>query len=103
MDIEIRNDPGAQRYIATADGREAGFAAYLRARGRIAFMHTEVNDEFEGHGLGGKLASFALDEARAEGLEVLPFCPFIRGYIERHPEYAELVPADERARFDLVS
>ena len=102
VEISVRNDPGAQRYVATAGEREAGFAAYVRARDRIAFMHTEVADDFEGQGVGGQLARHALDEARAEGLEVLPFCPFIRGWIERHPDYVELVPGDERGRFGLV-
>jgi predicted GNAT family acetyltransferase len=102
VEPEIRNDATAQRYIASVDGSDAGFSAYLRARGRIAFMHTEVDDAFEGQGIGGKIASFALDEARAEGLEVLPICPFVRGYIERHPEYVDLVPEEERSRFGLV-
>jgi predicted GNAT family acetyltransferase len=101
MEPVIRDDLAAQRFRALVDESEAGFAAYLRARSRIAFMHTEVHDEFEGQGIAGKLAAYALGSARDEGLEVLPFCPFMLGYIEKHPEYVDLVPADERARFGL--
>ena len=54
-----------------------------------------------GEGLGGQLVRAALDSARAEGLSVLPFCPFVRGYIEGHPEYVDLVPADQRKEFGL--
>ncbi|HEX5689943.1 MAG TPA: GNAT family N-acetyltransferase [Roseiflexaceae bacterium] len=45
----------------------------------------------EGHGIASKMAKFALDEAQAEGLTIVPQCPFVRGYIERHPEYQSLV------------
>jgi predicted GNAT family acetyltransferase len=64
-------------------------------------VHTEIDPRFEGRGLGGKLVSAALDEARADGQIVLPFCPFVNGYIERHPQYADLVPAEYRERFGL--
>ncbi len=67
----------------------------------IAFNHTEVDDEFEGRGLGSQLAQAALDAARDEGLDVLPFCPFIKAWIGKHPEYLDLVPADQRERFGL--
>ena len=60
-----------------------------------------ARDRFEGRGLGGKLVSFALADARGRDLAVLPFCPFVKAYIQRHREYADLVPGDRRAEFDL--
>jgi predicted GNAT family acetyltransferase len=87
--------------VISVDGEPAGFAQY-RDRGElIAFVHTEIDDRFEGQGLGGRLISHALDDARARELAVLPFCPFVNAYIERHPEYVELVPADLRTQFGL--
>jgi len=68
----------------------------------IAFTHTEIDARFEGQGVGSGLVRAALSEARASGLAVHPFCPFVRGYIARHPEDVELVPADLRAHFDLA-
>ena len=63
-------------------------------------MHTEIDPAFEGKGLGSALAKGALDAERALGEPVVPLCPFIRAYIDRHPEYADLVDHDMLARID---
>ena len=92
MNVEVRNNPTQYRYELWADGELAGYTQYGLGRGRIAFVHTEVYDSYEGLGLGSQLARAALDDARARGLVVMPFCPFIAGYIERHlDEYRDLV------------
>lgn len=54
-------------------------------------MHTEVEPRYEGRGVGSALARTALDEARAAGLRVLATCPFFAGWIERHPDYQDLL------------
>jgi predicted GNAT family acetyltransferase len=100
-DVVVADNPEQQRYEVTADGALAGFAQYRARPGLIAFIHTEIDDAFEGRGLGGRLVSFALDDARRQGLEVLPFCPFVNAYIERHPEYVDLVPEAQRQKFGL--
>ena len=94
--------PEAGRFEALVDGKVAGFAEYRRRGPSVAFTHTVVEPEFEGRGVGSALARGALDAVRAEGASVLPFCPFIRSWIERHPDYAALVPADRRAQFGLA-
>ncbi len=99
--IVIADAPGRQRFEATIDGEVAGFLAYRSRQGLLALIHTEVAERFEGHGVGGRLARFALDQARAEGLAVLPFCPFVNDWLKRHREYVDLVPASYRASFDL--
>jgi predicted GNAT family acetyltransferase len=71
----------------------AGFSEYRDARGRRTFMHTEIDLAFEARGLGSKLAAAALDDVRAKGKQVVPICPFIKSFIDRHPEYADLIPA----------
>jgi predicted GNAT family acetyltransferase len=92
MNAEVRNNPTEYRYEVWADGELAGYAQYSLGRGRIAFVHTEVYESYEGLGLGSQLARAALDDARARGLVVELFCPFIAGYIERHlDEYRDLV------------
>jgi hypothetical protein len=101
MEVRVTDNPGEHRFEATVDGELAGFAIYHRSPGQIAFTHTEVDDAFEGHGVGSRLATVALDAARAEGLAVLPFCPFIRRYIAEHGDYLDLVPKSERERFAL--
>jgi uncharacterized protein len=99
--IDVADDPAHERYVITVDGAPAGFAAYKRRPALIAFTHTEIDPAHEGEGLGGRLVAFALDDARRAGLAVLPFCPFVRGYVARHPEYVDLVPPSQRAAFDL--
>ncbi|WP_406270338.1 N-acetyltransferase [Actinacidiphila glaucinigra] len=105
MALRVADNPGKSRFeifdAAEEDGAEevAGFAEYHLYRDQIAFIHTEVAPRFGGRGLGGALARAALDAARERGLAVLPFCPFIRGWIGKHPEYVDLVPEGERPRF----
>jgi predicted GNAT family acetyltransferase len=99
--IAIADAPGRQRFEATLDGELAGFLVYRSRKGLLALIHTEVEERFEGHRVGGKLARFALDRARADGLAVLPFCPFVNDWLKRHREYVDLVPAAYREQFDL--
>lgn len=101
MATEVRDNPEKERYDVHEDGMHAGFAQYRQRGGLIAFIHTEVDPEFEGKGLGTALIKGALDDARFHGVQVLPFCPFVRSYIEHHGEYLDLVPAGQRADFDL--
>ena len=91
--VDVQDAPDAHRFEARMDGRLAGFAAYRLQPGHITFTHTEVADDLAGHGVGGRSASVALDDARSRGLRVTPRCPFIAAYIKRHPAYADLVAA----------
>ncbi|UOE43756.1 GNAT family N-acetyltransferase [Agromyces larvae] len=86
----VRNDE-RHRYELRVDGDRAGFAVFREEPGRIVFTHTVVLPAYEGRGLGGRLAKFALDDAVARGLEIVPECPFIAAYLRRHPEYADSV------------
>jgi predicted GNAT family acetyltransferase len=80
------------RYEIVVDGQVVGFAEYQpRPGGVVVFTHTEIDESYEGRGLGGRLARAALDDVRAAGGSVVPQCPFIKGYIERHPEFQSLV------------
>ena len=100
-DAQVLDRPELSRFEVHVDGEIAGYAEYRCRPGLIAFTHTLIDPRFEGRGLGSQLASQALSRARRDGLAVLPFCPFIRGYIANHPEYLDLVPQDMRAKFDL--
>jgi predicted GNAT family acetyltransferase len=91
MSPEVHDDPTRSWYEARVDGRRAGIAAYQLQDGVVTFTHTVVEDAYEGQGIGGALARTALDDARRRGLAVVPRCPFIASWIERHPDYAALV------------
>jgi predicted GNAT family acetyltransferase len=95
MDIEQLPivDNRERRRFEVGAGDQAAFLRYTITGDRIDLIHTEVPEELEGHGLGGKLAAFGLNYAREHGLRVVPTCPFVAAYIERHPEYADLVVA----------
>lgn len=87
--------PERNRFELLLDETPVGFANYRLRPGRIVFTHTEVEPEFEGRGLGSRLAEAALDAARERGLAVVPDCPFIDDYIREHLEHADLVYRDQ--------
>ena len=93
MELTVTDVPEAGRYEARAADRVLGLAAYQRRGDRVVFTHTEVDPDAEGGGVGGTLVRGALDDVRAHGLRVVPRCPFVRAWIERHPDYADLVDA----------
>jgi uncharacterized protein len=95
-EAEIVDVPAKSRYELRLRGRLIGLLAYRRRDGRIAFTHTEVVPACEGRGFGSRLAEVALEDARRQSLDVVPLCPFIAHFIERHPEYEGLVPATQR-------
>ena len=86
-DLETVDNPDRRRWEVRAGGKVIAFAEYRIQPGRIVFTHTVVEPEQEGRGVGSRLARTVLDDAVARGLRISPRCPFIRAYIERHPEY----------------
>jgi predicted GNAT family acetyltransferase len=91
MAIDVADDTSQQRYAVTVDGAVAGFVTYRRHGDTVTLVHTEIDPAFEGKGVGSALARGALDDLRARHLLVRPQCPFIRSWIEHHPDYADLV------------
>ncbi|TKV28598.1 N-acetyltransferase [Arthrobacter sp. NamB2] len=89
--VEVSNNEVKSRYTASLEGEPVGIAAYERSDNTITFTHTVVDEEVEGQGIGSTLIRHALDEARAQGLTVVPQCVFVAAFIEDHPEYQDLV------------
>ena len=95
-EIVVTNNPEQNRYEAHLDGELAGFAAYQLTTGVITFTHTEVDPAFGGKGVGSALARGALDDVDANsGRQVRPLCPFIKGWIDKHPQYAALAVTEQ--------
>ena len=86
--------PDNSRYEIRAGDRMLGQAVYQRRGDQVVFTHTEVDSDEEHSGLGGTLVRAALDDVRSKGGTVVPMCSFVRGWIERHPEYRDLVAAE---------
>jgi predicted GNAT family acetyltransferase len=102
MDTTVRDDRGQHRFEVFADGELAGMASYDDRGGTLAFTHTKIDPRFEGRGLGSTLIRWALDDVRRRGLAAEPYCPFVKGFITRHPDYVDLVPAERWAQFGLT-
>ncbi len=94
----IADRPDASRYEAEIDGELAGFVEYRWMGDRRVLLHTEVLPAFEGRGIGSSLARHILDAAIASGGRVTVKCPFIRTFVERHPEYAAITAPSRLAR-----
>jgi len=93
----VTDNPAASRFELHVGGELAGFVVY-RIRGQaIDLVHTEVDPRFQGGGLASRLAKASLDDARARHLAVLATCPYIRSWIRKHPDYADLLPAGRDA------
>ncbi len=87
---QIINHRSEQEYVLEVDGERA-VAAYQQEGDTIVFTHTVVPPAIEGRGVGTRLVRGALDDARDQGLRVVAQCSFVRAYIERHPEYRDLL------------
>jgi predicted GNAT family acetyltransferase len=96
MEPTVRDAPEAQRYEIRDGERVLGLAAYERRGDTLVFTHTEVDPDAGQSGLGGTLVRAALDDVRSQGGSVVAQCSFVRGWIERHPEYQDLVADSER-------
>lgn len=91
-DAQVRDVPEENRFVAVVDGEEVGTAAYELGAGVITFTHTVVDDAVEGQGIGSALVRHALDAVgRAGQRRVDPQCPFVAEWIERHPDYRDLL------------
>jgi hypothetical protein len=91
MEPTVSDAPENSRYELRDGDRLRGVAAYQRRGNQVVFTHTEVDDSEEHSGLGSRLVRGALDDVRRAGGTVVPLCPFVQGWIERHPEYRDLV------------
>ena len=101
--VVVRDNKVEDQFELFFDGAPAGILNYRVEGDDYALTHTEIDPDFEGRGLGSALISHALDQIKAGGHGMLPVCPFVLSYLDRHPEYVELVPLRYRARFDLPS
>ena len=87
---EVTDNTEKHRFELAVDGHIAS-TYYKISDGVITFIHTEVPSELGGKGIGSKLIKGALDQVRTAGLKVIPQCPFVKAFIEKHPDYQDLL------------
>lgn len=90
----VADDEAHHRYLLTVDGEEAGSAHYRRDGDTVVIEHTVVDTDRREKGLGTELARGALEDIRRHGRRLVPQCPFIAAFVDRHPQYADLVVRD---------
>jgi predicted GNAT family acetyltransferase len=91
-ELTVADNADERRYEARVGSEVVGFVDYRLAHdGRMMLLHTEVDPSVEGEGVGSQLVAWVLDDIRRRGLAMVPYCPFIRAYVRRHPEYSDLV------------
>lgn len=98
LQLSIADNPERRRYLVRLGDRIVAYSEYELEPGRVVFTHTVVKPEFEGRGVGSRLAKFVLDDARSRGLRIVPVCPFILAYLRRHAEFAGIVDLPEPRR-----
>jgi predicted GNAT family acetyltransferase len=101
MDTQVVDVPEKGRFEIRLDGRVVGLASYHVDGTTMTLPHTEVDPGVGGRGIGTTLVAGVLDAARERGLTVLPYCSFVRRYIQQHPELTDLVAVDDRPHFGL--
>jgi predicted GNAT family acetyltransferase len=95
MATEVRDNGDGSRYEIWRDGKQVGMSEYRRHGRRVTFLHTEVDPSLRGEGLGEKLVTGALDDARRRDERVIARCPYVARFIAGHPEYQDLVDRAE--------
>jgi uncharacterized protein len=101
MDTTVVDVPERGRFEVRLDGRVVGLASYHVDGTTMTLPHTEVDPSVGGRGIGTALVAGVLEAARERGLTVLPYCSFIRHYIQQHPDQIDLVAAEDRPHFGL--
>ena len=92
-DAPVVDDTAGSRFVMRESGTEAELI-YARQGDRLILVHTEVPEVWGGHGIGGRLVRAAVARAKADGLTVVPWCPFARRWLHDHPEEAATVRID---------
>ena len=103
METTVVDVPERGRFEVRVGDRVVGLASYHVDNGLMTLPHTEVDPSMGGRGLGKALVSAVLDAARERGLHVLPYCSFVRHYIQQHPETLDLVADDDKPHFGLAT
>lgn len=92
--VTVQDNTEKSRFEALDDsGVVAGFTEYQPSSDDpdvLVFPHTVVDDAYEGQGVGSSLVRGAMEQVRDAGKKVRPDCPFVAGWLDKHPDFADL-------------
>jgi predicted GNAT family acetyltransferase len=91
MDAKVQDNPDRSRFEIIVDGEVGGVANYRVRDGLVIITHSQVDEKYQGQGVGSKLAKQTLDILRERAVRVVPACPFFAEYVVRHPEYDDIL------------
>lgn len=91
MTAEVKDNPAEERFEVHDGDALAGYLAYEQLDDAVVLIHTEIDKAYEGRGLGSVLVRRTLEQLRERGTKVVPLCPFVKSYLDRHPEYADVL------------
>jgi uncharacterized protein len=100
-DLQMRDNTDLRHYEARDETRVVAFIEYRQSGSARLLTHTEVNEDMEGKGVGSALVRYALEDIKARGERVVPMCPFVAAFMQRHREYTDLVDPQRRSLFGL--
>lgn len=100
--IEVVDAPERHRFEILVDGELAGYTEYHEHGDERIFPHTVIHEEYGGRGLATRLVHEALDQTRAGTQRIVPYCPVVKGFIAKNPEYLECVPQTRREEVGLA-
>lgn len=99
---EVTHASASSRYEIRVDGALAGFTAYVDRGEQRIFFHTEIGDEFGGRGLAGVLIARALADSRARGRRIVPVCPYVARWVQKHHDVDDVLDPVTPAAFAVV-
>jgi hypothetical protein len=88
--VQVQRNEAEEQFEAALDGGKA-VLTYAEQNGKLYLLHTEVPEAMEGHGIGSALVRASVEYAREKNVKVVPFCPFAREWLHRHPDFQEMV------------
>ena len=100
-DLEVVRNDHDQRFELRKAGERVGLIDFRPRGDALALTHTEISRDHAGQGLAAVLVKAVLEQLDTAGQSLLPYCPYVRGYLGKHPEWVRLVPEEHRAQFDL--
>jgi len=102
MTTQVTKQANPDRFEISVSGEVAGFAQFVDSDGQRIFFHTEIGEEFGGQGLAGKVVQEALEATRAEGLRIVPVCPYVTKFVSKTDEFSDIVDKPTPQTFEVL-